>query len=95
MTKQRLDLVKDTLFWLVRIILDGQESLKITYMYNQCYWVHCVKKQVWTQVLSGDYKRQKAHGKYAYLWKARLHIELLKHSIHVACGSTVLQPNET
>lgn len=23
MTKQRLDLVEDTLFWLVRIILDG------------------------------------------------------------------------
>lgn len=29
------------------------------------------------------------------LGKARLHVELLKHCIHVTRGSTVLQPNES
>lgn len=33
--------------------------------------------------------------KCAYLRKARLHIELLEHSIHVTSGSTILQPYET
>lgn len=30
-----------------------------------------------------------------HLWKARLHVELLEHSVHVTRGATILQPNKT
>lgn len=90
MSKQRLDLVEDTLLWLVCVILDGQESLRWK-TNSHWYKIHCVKQGV-DQMLCGEYRKQTAD---VHLWQAWLHVELLEDSIHVTCGSSVLQSNKT
>lgn len=58
MAKQRLDLVEDTLFWLIGVILNGQESLKTKHTYSLILDSVCGLKE---QMPSGDYRRETAH----------------------------------
>lgn len=82
MPKQRLHLIEDALLRLISVILDGQERLRNTHGTNS---IRLGQPPV------------TAAGKCTvpvYLREARLHVELLKHSVHVASGSAVLQPDE-
>lgn len=89
MTKQRLDLIEDALIWLVSVVLDGQESLRNTHSANSMPG-HVRLSGLERPLVTAAGKRTTQ----TYLGEAGLHVELLKHGVHVAGGPAVLQPNE-